>query len=242
MDARFPLESVAEPIVLKSRAASARDSGGDIAKQWRLARGRFQSDRRVAHRIWLTIGTATGNRVLVFDGQTTGSNRALTLRDYDLLETLVYDTAEHLMLGQADGSLALRFLGGRFHEDDNTAEFPDVSAAFGAGDLPIVGDWDADGLWTIGVYRPGLSTFYLRNTNTAGFPDLSIPYGDGPSGDKPVAGDWTDCNRSSGLPNDPERGLTIYPEGNSQCTFGDGMQQRRINFHRVGGWRWTGPN
>ena len=41
---------------------------------------------------------------------------------------------------------------------------------------------------TIGLYRPGISAFYLRNTNTVGFPDLSISYG--AAGDMPVVGDW----------------------------------------------------
>lgn len=41
---------------------------------------------------------------------------------------------------------------------------------------------------TIGVYRPSSSTFYLRNSNSTGPPDLSIPYG--AVGDLPVVGDW----------------------------------------------------
>src|SRR6266404_992251 len=41
---------------------------------------------------------------------------------------------------------------------------------------------------TIGVYRPGNTFFYLRNTNTAGNPDISVPFG--ASGDIPVVGDW----------------------------------------------------
>ena len=68
----------------------------------------------------------------------------------------------------------------------------DYSVPFGAPnlDLPIVGDWDANGTVTVGLYRPSDSTFYLRNSNFTGPADLSIPYGDGPNGDKPVAGDW----------------------------------------------------
>jgi hypothetical protein len=62
---------------------------------------------------------------------------------------------------------------------------------FGApGDLAIVGDWDGNGTWTIGLYRQVISTFYLRNINATGNPDLTISYGDGSLGDKPVAGDW----------------------------------------------------
>lgn len=54
------------------------------------------------------------------------------------------------------------------------------------GDLPVVGDWDGDGIDTIGVFRHG--EFHLRNSNSAGYADLVITLGQ--SGDTPVAGDW----------------------------------------------------
>jgi hypothetical protein len=43
---------------------------------------------------------------------------------------------------------------------------------------------------TIGLYRPSASTFYLRNSNTSGFPDTVVSFGDGPGGDIPIVGDW----------------------------------------------------
>jgi hypothetical protein len=79
----------------------------------------FALTAELPNRIRLTIGAGPGTRVLVFDGQTVRSSGGLTPSDYDLLETLVYDTAEHLLLGQHDGSIALRFLGGRFHDGDD---------------------------------------------------------------------------------------------------------------------------
>jgi len=42
---------------------------------------------------------------------------------------------------------------------------------------------------TIGLYRPSGRTFYLRNSNTYGAPDLIIT-GWGAAGDLPVVGDW----------------------------------------------------
>jgi hypothetical protein len=45
-----------------------------------------------------------------------------------------------------------------------------------------------NGTQTIGLYRPGGPIFYLRNSSTTGFPDLSAPYGAG--GDIAVVGDW----------------------------------------------------
>jgi carboxypeptidase T len=48
----------------------------------------------------------------------------------------------------------------------------------------------APGNESIGLFRSSTSTFYLRNSNSLGFPDLTIAYGDGPNGDIPVLGDW----------------------------------------------------
>lgn len=42
---------------------------------------------------------------------------------------------------------------------------------------------------TIGVFRPATAEFLLRNSNTAGAPDITIPFGQ--STDLPVVGDWT---------------------------------------------------
>ena len=41
---------------------------------------------------------------------------------------------------------------------------------------------------TIGVFRPSQNQFLLRNSNSAGQPDLQITFGQ--SGDQPLAGDW----------------------------------------------------
>jgi hypothetical protein len=54
------------------------------------------------------------------------------------------------------------------------------------GDKPVVGDWNGDGVDTIGVYRDG--TFHLRNSNTNGFAEIVFSLG--MSGDMPISGDW----------------------------------------------------
>ncbi|MGC4881083.1 hypothetical protein ACLQ26_33020, partial [Micromonospora sp. DT43] len=61
-----------------------------------------------------------------------------------------------------------------------------------SGDIPVVGDWNKDGVDSVGVFRPSNSTFYLTNTNAAGSAttDYEFKFGHGPSGDRPVAGDW----------------------------------------------------
>ncbi|MFL6291611.1 MAG: cell surface protein, partial [Thermoanaerobaculia bacterium] len=56
-----------------------------------------------------------------------------------------------------------------------------------AGDLPLAGDWNGDGIDTIGILRNGFQ-FLLRNSNSTGAPDLSFAFGT--AGDQPIAGDW----------------------------------------------------
>ena len=54
------------------------------------------------------------------------------------------------------------------------------------GDIPVVGDWDGDGVDTIGIYRGGV--WYLRNSNSPGAPDIAFAWG--APDDVPVVGDW----------------------------------------------------
>ena len=59
-----------------------------------------------------------------------------------------------------------------------------------AGWTAIAGDWNSDGLDTIGLYAPGTGNFYLKNANTPGNADLVFGYGPGGRGWKPVTGNW----------------------------------------------------
>ncbi|HEY7871545.1 MAG TPA: 6-bladed beta-propeller [Rudaea sp.] len=77
----------------------------------------------------------------------------------------------------------------------------DITAAVvGASntDLPIVGDWNGDGVDTAGLYRPSTSTFYLwdrwTNLNIASA-DYSFVFGS--ANDLPMAGDWNGEGRDS---------------------------------------------
>ena len=72
-------------------------------------------------------------------------------------------------------------------KNTNETGFADIALNYGLpGDYPVVGDWDGNGIMTIGVYRNGY--FYLRNSNTIGFAEVVFPFGQ--PGDQPVAGDW----------------------------------------------------
>jgi uncharacterized delta-60 repeat protein len=71
------------------------------------------------------------------------------------------------------------------------SDFADQDFFYGtAGDAPIAGDWDGDGIDTPGIYRNvnGVMTFFLINNNTGGFADVSFAFGQ--PGDIPIAGDW----------------------------------------------------
>jgi len=56
------------------------------------------------------------------------------------------------------------------------------------GDVPIMGDWNGDGVDTPGLYRQSDGYVYLRNSNTEGPADIRFFFGD-PS-DVPLAGDF----------------------------------------------------
>jgi len=88
-----------------------------------------------------------------------------------------------------------------FLRNSNTGGPADVTFTYGRpsfgfeepGDVPIVGDWNGNGVDTAGVVRfqngTANAVWLLKNTNTGGTADLSFPYGrlsDGP----PVTGDW----------------------------------------------------
>jgi hypothetical protein len=72
----------------------------------------------------------------------------------------------------------------------------DKAFAFGGlpGDVPLVGDWNGDGLSKVGVFRNGFFWVLDANGNyqfdgTSTGQDLAYPFG-GISGDVPVVGKW----------------------------------------------------
>jgi hypothetical protein len=56
------------------------------------------------------------------------------------------------------------------------------------GDVPIMGDWNCDGISTPGLYRQSDGFVYLRNSNTQGIADIRFFFGN--PGDLPMAGDF----------------------------------------------------
>jgi len=56
------------------------------------------------------------------------------------------------------------------------------------GDVPMMGDWDGDGVDSPGLYRRSDGYVYLRNLNTQGNADIAFLFGN--PGDLPVPGDF----------------------------------------------------
>ncbi len=72
-------------------------------------------------------------------------------------------------------------------KNQNTTGWADLELDYGVpGDVGIAGDWNGDGVDTIGIYRNGI--FYLRNSNTTGIADITVAFGQ--AGDLPIVGDW----------------------------------------------------
>jgi photosystem II stability/assembly factor-like uncharacterized protein len=81
----------------------------------------------------------------------------------------------------------------------NTTGVADINVAFGGdvSDLPVVGDWNGDGVDTIGVYRNNTGFFYLSDSNTAPTVAYSPLFGN--PGDQPFAGRWDATMTGSGI-------------------------------------------
>ncbi|HEY0457869.1 MAG TPA: hypothetical protein VGC97_01885 [Pyrinomonadaceae bacterium] len=73
---------------------------------------------------------------------------------------------------------------------NNSAPNVDITVTFGvAEDLPVAGDWNADGIDSVGVFRPSVGQFFLTDDNVL-TPNIDQVFNFGTNGDLPVAGDW----------------------------------------------------
>lgn len=80
--------------------------------------------------------------------------------------------------------------GSQFHLWE-TLSYDSASEVFyfgNPGDVAFSGDWDCDGVETLGLYRRSDGYVYLRNTNSVGVADISFYFGI--PGDFPIAGDF----------------------------------------------------
>jgi hypothetical protein len=81
--------------------------------------------------------------------------------------------------------------------------------------VALAGDWNGDGVDTIGLYDKTTSRFYLKNSNDGGTADISFAYGPAGSGWTPIVGDWNaDGIDTIGL-YDPTRSMFYLRNSNS---------------------------
>ena len=135
----------------------------------------------------------------------------------------------------------------------NEGEVETVTFGFGQpGDIPVMGDWNGDGTWTVGVVRG--NQWLLRNENSSGPADYNFTFGN--PGDIPVVGDWNgngvfgigmrEANlrrwhlRETASPGDDDRtfwfgrksDIPIVGDWNGDGRFGIGVIRKRARFLR----------
>jgi ribosomal protein S16 len=97
------------------------------------------------------------------------------------------------------------------------------------GMLPLAGDWNRDGVDTIGSYDPKTSTFRLSNSNTEGSDELTFQYGWAGKGWIPVAGDWNGDGMDTVGLYDPASGVFHLRNSNTS-----GADDSTVRSNRVG--------
>ncbi|MEU5808696.1 VCBS repeat domain-containing M23 family metallopeptidase [Streptomyces sp. NPDC047718] len=105
---------------------------------------------------------------------------------------------------------------GKFHlrrEDGSVTAF-----AFGNGGdwRPVAGDWDGNGTETVGAYDPSTSTFYLRNSLSAGGADETVVFGN--PNNIPITGDWDRSGRTDIGVYNPDNRTFYFRHGNGTVT------------------------
>jgi hypothetical protein len=93
------------------------------------------------------------------------------------------------------------------------------------GDIPVIGDWNGNGVHTIGVVRG--NRWLLRNSNRAGNPDYDFTFGQ--AGDIPVVGDWNgerpQLDRDGSRQSLAAAQLLVQRQPHYDFTFGSGDGQ-----------------
>ncbi|MEO7507139.1 MAG: SBBP repeat-containing protein, partial [Pyrinomonadaceae bacterium] len=93
------------------------------------------------------------------------------------------------------------------------APFGAKTINFGAsGDLPVVGDWNGDGIDTPGVFRPSTGQFTVTDSTSTGpsFNANVTRVTFGLAGDRPIAGDWDGDGKDSVAVYRPSTGQTFF--------------------------------
>jgi hypothetical protein len=91
----------------------------------------------------------------------------------------------------------------------------EISYYFGnPGDKPFAGDFDGDGVDTVGLHRESTGLVYFRNTHTQGVADHDFVFGN--PADLLVAGDWTGVGFSTPALFRPDEARFFFRHTNTQ--------------------------
>ena len=95
------------------------------------------------------------------------------------------------------------------------------------GDKPFAGDFNGDGVDTVGLHRESSGYLYFRNTNTQGIADFQFYFGN--PGDRLIAGDWTGDGNDTPAVYRPSNTTFYYRNSNTQ-----GNADRSVVWGRPG--------
>jgi hypothetical protein len=100
-------------------------------------------------------------------------------------------TATHTPVPPRPDTIGLYKNGTFYLRNSNTSGPADITVNYGGdpSDLPVAGDWNGDGVDTIGIYRSNSGVYSLSDSNTTPTTNYSLVFGD--PGDTPFAGRWT---------------------------------------------------
>ena len=124
---------------------------------------------------------------------------------------------------------------------DNTFSFGWAQAAGVPALIPLSGDWTGNGITSVGLYDPATSTFFLRNSNSAGPADITFSYGPAGAGWIPITGNWTGTSITYVGLYDPAASVFFLRDSNTT-----GVADATFNYGPAGcGWEplaghWTG--
>jgi hypothetical protein len=79
-------------------------------------------------------------------------------------------------------------------------------------DVPFVGDFNGDGIDTVGLHRPTTGNVFLNNGHKGGPADAQFIFGD--PGDRMVAGDWDGNGTDTVAVYRPSKGLLYVKNSN----------------------------
>ncbi len=123
--------------------------------------------------------------------------------------------------------------------NSNTTGVSDIDILFGdPSDLPVAGDWNGDGISTVGLYRQSTGEFFLKDENSFGAP-VVYSFVLGNPGDVPMVGDWDGDGKDSVGVFRPSNGI-VYLKNALTTGFADfGMVFGNPNDQPVAG-DWNG--